>query len=230
MTRLRGALDSPSALLALIAVFVALVSLWTLGIQRVGTESSFGFQSPVCWLAVLGVLGAVMLPTLRAATLSLVMAELVLIAWYAWEIWLASTPAYSSHYQFVGTDLVTTAWYAAGAGLLFAAAAVARRYRKKDENVGPETWWLSAVPGFGLMRLDRTARGLLWAVLVASALWLATLASPIAPVFQTANGLTYLPDPLPTRAPTWILLAAAASFALLSVLDTIRARRRLPQP
>jgi hypothetical protein len=228
VTRLRGALDSPSALLALISIFVALVSLWTISIPRVGAESSFGFQSPVCWLAVLGVLGAVVLPNLRVATVSLLLAELVLIAWYAWEMWLATTPTYSSQYEFVGTDLVSTAWYASAVGLLFAAAAVARRYRNSDHDPGLETWWLAAVPGFGLLRLDGAARGLLWTVLVASALFLATLASPFAPVFQT--GITDLPDPLPTRAPTWILLGAAALFTLLSGLDTIRERRRLPQP
>ena len=230
MTRLRSALDSPSALLALIAVFIALVSLWTISIPKVGASSTFGFQSPMCWLAVLAVLGAVLVANLTLSTAFLLAAELVLVAWYAWDMWLATTSGYSSQYPFVGTDLVSTAWYAAAFGLLFAAAAVARRYREREDDGGAETWWLAAVPGFGLVRLDRTARGLLWTVLVASALCLATLDSPIAPLFQTVNGMADLPDPLPTRAPTWILLGAAALFAVMSVLDTIRVRRRLPHP
>jgi hypothetical protein len=230
VSRLRSALDSPSALFALISVLVALVSLWTIRIPKVGASSTFGFESPVCWLAVLAVVGAVLVANLRMSTVFLLAAELVLVAWYAWEMWLATTPTYSSQYEFVGTDLVSTAWYAAAAGLLFAAAAVARRYRASDDNGGAETWWLAAVPGFGLVRLDRTARGLLWTVLVASALVLATLDSPIAPLFQTVNGMADLPDPLPTRAPTWIFLGSAALLAVLSVLDTIRIKRRLPQP
>jgi hypothetical protein len=230
VSRLRTALDSPSALLALVSIFVALVSLWTITIPKVGATSTFGFQSPVCWLAVLAVAGAVLAANLKLSTAFLFAAELVLVAWYAWEMWLAATPTYSSQYDFVGTDLVSTAWYAAAVGLLFAAAAVARRYRQKDDNGGAETWWLAAVPGFGLVRLDRTARGLLWAVLVATALFLATLDSPIAPLFQTLNGMADLPDPLPTRAPTWILLGAAAAFAVLSFLDTVREKRRQPQP
>jgi hypothetical protein len=51
----------------------------------------------------------------------------------------------------------------------------------------------------------------------------------MAPLFQPLNGLPELPDPVPTRAPTWILIGAAALFALLSVADTIRMKRRLAQ-
>jgi hypothetical protein len=227
MTRLRSAVDSAGAVFALIAMFVALVSLWTIRVPRVAGESTFGFQSLVCWLAVLAVLGALLLRNLRLGTASLLAAEVVLVAWYGWEIWLATTPSYASQYDFVGTDLVGPAWYAAALGLLFAAAAVARRYRDSDLHLGPETWWLAAVPGTGLRRLDRTARGLLWASLVAAALWLASLDSPIAPLFQTVNGMQDLPDPLPTRAPTWALLGIAILLAVLSVVDTIRVRRRL---
>ncbi|MEA2627768.1 MAG: hypothetical protein QOJ10_228 [Chloroflexota bacterium] len=227
MTRLRSAVDSPGAVFALISMFVALVSLWTIKIARVPDDSSFGFQSLVCWLVVLAVLGALLLPNLKLEIASLLAAEVVLVAWYAWETWLATTTSYASQYNFVGTDLVGPAWYAAALGLLFAAAAVARRYRESDLHVGPETWWLAAVPGSGLRRLDRTTRGLMWASLVAAALWLASLDSPIAPLFQTVNGMQDLPDPLPTRAPTWILLGIAALSAVLSVVDTIRFRRRL---
>ena len=227
MTRLRTAIDSAGAVFALIAMFVALVSLWTIRIPRIPGDSTFGFQSLVCWVVVLAMLGALLLPDLRLGIASLLAAELVLVAWYAWEIWLATTPTYASQYDFVGTDMVGPAWYAAALGLLFTAAVVARRYRDSDLHFGPETWWLAAIPGSGLRRLDRTARGLLWASLVAAALWLASLDSPIAPLFQTVNGKQDLPDPLPTRAPTWILLGIAVLLAALSVVDTIRFRRRL---
>jgi hypothetical protein len=229
VTRLRSAVDSPAAVFALIAMFVALVSLWSITIPRVPSSSSFGFQSPVCWLVVLAVLGALLFRNLKLGIVSVLAAELVLVAWYGWEIWLATTPAYASQYTFVGTDLVGPAWYAAALGLLFAAAVVARRYRDSDLNAGAETWWLAAIPGFGLVRLDRMSRGLLWTVLVAAALWLASLDSPMAPLFQTVNGMQDLPDPLPTRAPTWILLGVAALSAGLSALDTIRMRLRLAQ-
>jgi hypothetical protein len=227
VSRLRSAVDSPAALFALIAMFVALVSLWTIKVPRVPSESSFGFQSVVCWLVVLAVLGTLLLRNLKLELAALLAAELVLVAWYAWETWLATTPDYASQYTFVGTDLVGPAWYAAALGLLFAAAVVAKRYRDSDLHAGPETWWLAAVPGYGLARIDRAARGLLWATLVAAALWLASLDSPMAPLFQTVQGMQNLPDPLPTRAPSWILLGIAALFGLLSVLDTIRMKRRL---
>ena len=223
-------IDSPPALFSLISAAVALVTLWTVGIPKVGATPSFGFQSPVCWLAVVLLLGAVFLPNLTLGTASLLGAELVLVSWYAWAIWLVTTPTYSSQYNFVGTDIVATAWYAAALGLLWAGAAVALRYREGDHPTRNETWWLALVPGCGLIRLDRTARGLLWMVLVASALLLASLDSPIAPLFLPLHGLADLPEPLPTRVPTWIFLGAAVLLAAMSVADTIRIRRRFAHP
>jgi hypothetical protein len=230
VTSLRSAFASPPALFALASIAIALVSLWTIGIPKVGATPTFGFQSPICWLVVLALLGALLLPNIALNTASLLAAELLLIAWYAWAIWLVTTPAYSSHYAFVGSDIVGPAWYAAASGLLFAAALVADRYRDSDQPARAETWFLAAVPGYGLHRLDKSMRGLMWTVLVATALLLASFDSPIAPLFQPANGLPDLPDPLPTRGPSWILLFAAAIFAALSVVDTIRAKRRLGQP
>jgi hypothetical protein len=46
VSRLRYALDSPSALFALISVFVALVSLWTITIPKVGSALSFANRLP----------------------------------------------------------------------------------------------------------------------------------------------------------------------------------------
>lgn len=65
--------------------------------------------------------------------------------------------------------------------------------------------------------------------LVTISLLVASLASPIAPLFQPINRLADLPPALPTRSATWAFLAAAAIFALLSFLDTLLAKRRLPQ-
>lgn len=229
VSRLRSALASPTALLAVASIAVALLSLWTISIPKVKESASFGFESPVCWLAVLALLGALLLPNLTLSTISLVAAELVLIGWYGWAMWLVTIPRFSSQYDFVGTDYVAPAWYAAGLGLLFAAAVVARRFRDHDDAGGAETWWLAAVPGYGLLRLGKIARGITWTVLVVTALVLASLASPIAPLFQPLNGIPELPSPLPTRAATWILLGTAVFFAVLSVADTILMRRRLSQ-
>jgi hypothetical protein len=229
VTRLRSALASPPSLFALASIAIALVSLWTISIPKAGATATFGFQSPICWLVVLALLGALLLPNLALNSASVLAAELLLIAWYAWTIWLVTTPTYSSQYAFVGTDIVGPAWYAAASGLLFAAALVADRYRDSDQPARAETWLLAAVPGYGLHRLGKSTRGLVWTVLVATTLVLASLDSPIAPLFQPLNGLPDLPDPLPTRGPSWILLVAAALLAALSVVDTIRAKRRLGQ-
>lgn len=231
VTRLRSALASPPALFALASIAIALVSLWTISIPKVGATSTFGFQSPICWLAVLALFGALLLlPNFALNTAAVLAAELLLVAWYAWAMWLVTTPTYSSQYAFVGTDIVGPAWYAAASGLLFAAALVADRYRESDQPARAETWLLAAVPGYGLHRLGKSTRGLIWTVLVATTLVLASLDSPIAPLFQPLNGLPDLPDPLPTRGPSWVLLVAAALLAALSFVDTIRAKRRLAQP
>src|ERR1700674_5622000 len=115
----------------------ALITLWTIGIPKVGATPSFGLQSPICWLVALALLGALLLPTPALNTASILVAEILLIAWYAWASYLVTTPAYSSQYNFVGTDIVGTSWYAAGLGVLWAAAVVALRYHDKDLPPGP---------------------------------------------------------------------------------------------
>ncbi len=207
----------------------ALVSVWTISIPQVGATSSFGFQSTVCWLALLLMLSAILVRGLPLSTGFLLAAEVTLVGWYGWSMWLATTPAYTSRYDFVGTDLVGPAWYAAGLGLLFTAAVVAGRFREAVDRPGAETWWLAAVPGYGLARLGRNPRGLTWTALLGAALLLASVASPISPLFQPLNGYDSLPEAVPTRGPTWILLGTAVLIAVLSVLDTVRVKRRLAQ-
>ena len=226
MTNMRSALASPSALLALASLVAALVTPWSIGIPQAHAVGTFGFQSAVCWLVVLLLLTAIAVRSTAISVACLVASDVVLLAWYGYAMWLVTTPTYSNLYPFVGTDVVGPAWYASGVALLATSAAVVRRIHDSDLPIGKEVWWLAAVPAFGLARLGRTARGFMWTALVVSALLLATLGSPIAPLFQPISGFPDLPSQLPTRAPTWILLAAAALFATLSVVDTIWLSRR----
>ena len=229
LSRLRPALASPAALCAIAFMLIALVTPWTINIPKVQENLTFGFETPLCWLALLALVGALLLPDLTSSAASVVAAELILIAWYAWATYLATTPIFSSQFNFVGTDIVGPSWYAIALGLLFAATVVARRFHDSDLPPSTGILWLAAIPGFGLVRIGKTARGLNWIVLVATSLLIASLASPIAPLFQPINGLADLPSALPTRSVTWIFLGAAALFAVLSFLDTLRAKRRVPQ-
>src|SRR6266702_5412276 len=122
-------------------------------------------------------------------------------------MWVVTTPAYSGlDFPFVGTDLVGPGWYAAGAGVLAAAARVARRYRDSDLHPAAEVWALSAIPGAGLLRVERQPRALFWSTLVVFLLLVASLASPMAPLFQPLSGFPDLPAAPPTRSGTWVPL------------------------
>lgn len=224
--RLRSPVASPLGLVTLACVVAALLTPWTVTVQRAHATATFGVQSPAAWLTVLAILGGVVIVRLDIALASLLAAETAVLAWYAWAMWIVSTPAYSGlNFPFVGTDLLGPGWYAAGAGLLAAAASLARRYGDSDLEPRREVWWLTAIPGQGLMRLDHTARALLWAGLVVFLLLIATLASPMAPLFQPLAGFPDLPAAPPTRGGTWVPLILAVVAEVLSVLDTLIQKR-----
>jgi len=226
---LRSPFVSPLALVALACVVAALLTPWTITIPRADATAAFGIQSPAAWVTVLAILGAVVLVRRELALASLLVATAAVLSWYVWAMLIVETPAYSSlDFPFVGTDLLGPGWYAASAGLLAAAASLARRYHESDDPPGKEVWILAAIPGFGLMRLGQSARGLLWAGLGVFFLLVATLASPMAPLFQPLQGFSDLPAAPPTRGGTWIPLILAVVAAILSVADTIWVARRRP--
>lgn len=228
MPKLQSPLASPLGVVVLAGAVAALLTPWTISIPGVGGGASFGVQTPLAWLEVLALVGAVTFVRLDLALLALLIADAVLIAWYGWAVWVVSTPSYSSlGFPFIGTDLVGPGWYAAGAGVLAAAGRVARRYRDSDLHPGAEVWALSGIPGAGLLRLDRQPRALFWGTLVVFLLLLATLGSPMAPLFQPLSGFSELPSSPPTRAGTWIPLVLAVVAAVMSIADTVWTSRRL---
>jgi len=226
--KLQSPLASPLGVVTLAGAVAALLTPWTITIPGISGGANFGVQTPGAWLEVIAVVGAVMLARLDLALIALLVADALLIAWYAWAVWVVTTPAYSSlGFPFVGTDLVGPGWYAAGAAVLAAAARVARRYRDSDLHPQREVWALSAIPGAGLLRLDRQPRALFWGTLVVFLLLVATLASPLAPLFQPLSGFEDLPSAPPTRAGTWVPLVLAVVAAIVSVADTLWTKRRL---
>lgn len=224
----RRAVDSPLGVLVVISAVVALVTPWAIRIPQAGLDTTFGFQSAVGWLAVLALMAALLATNLTLSLAAALAAEALLLGWFGWAAWVTTTSRFSGFdFPFMGIDLIGPGWYAAVVGLLAAGAFVARKFRDLEPRPGAETWLLALLPGIGLIRLDHTTRGTIYAVLVLSALFLASFDSPVAPLFQPIVGDFEAPSPPSTRALEWIFLTAAGALALLSFIDTARTKRKL---
>jgi hypothetical protein len=213
-----------------ISIFLALVSQWTIRIPQAGLDATFGFQILLCWLVVLATVTALLATNLALGLAAALAGEALLLAWFGWAIWVATTSRFAGigDFPFIGIDLVGPGWFWSALGLMAGGAAIANRYHDLERPPGVEAWLLSALPGIGLVRLGRTARGVTWALLTSLALFLASFDSPVAPLFQPIVGHFDPPPVPPTRGLDWILLAASAAIALASIIDTARVKARRP--
>jgi hypothetical protein len=226
----RRAFASPLGVVVLISLFLALISPWLVGISQVHTDVNFGFQNPICWLVILTLVASMLATNTTIRLASLLAAEAILVAWFAWVMWLATTSAYAGvDFSFVGIDLIGPGWFEAALGLFAVAALLARRLHADEIRLGADTWLLAAIPGMGLIRIGHTARGVVWVVLVSTAVFAASVASPIAPMFEPISGHFDLPANPPTRSPEWILLGTTLVLAAASVVDTVLVTRRRAQ-
>jgi len=223
---LRRAVASPLGVLTMICAFLALVSPWSVYIPKVQPDVSFGFQNPISWLAVLALFVA-LLTSKRSIRLAAVLAdEIVLLGWFGWAMWVVTTSRYvSANFPFIGIDLIGPGWFYAALGLFAIGAITGRQYLDRGVRPGREVALLSLIPGVGLLRLGRTTRGVLWALLVLAALFIASADSPIAPLFTPASGHYEMPSAPPTRALEWILLGIALILFAASMVDTFRVGR-----
>jgi hypothetical protein len=209
-------------------VIVSIASPWWISIPPAHLQETFGFQSPVCWL-VAAALFIALFAEVRAAVVALSVVELMLIAWFGWAMWVVTTPRFAQlGFPFVGTDLLGPGWYAAAVGLLVTATLVVRELEDRDVAVGWELWILAALPGFGLMRLGRWTRGLVWTALFSAALYFASTDSPDPAQFAEFGRTGNVPPALP-RGPEWVLLALAALLWAFSFAATAWERRRALQ-
>src|ERR1700674_3817852 len=218
---------STSALHLIVAlcVIASVASPWWVSVPPAHLPETFGFQSPATWLAVIALFGALFL-NLRVAVIALSVAEVVLIAWFGWAMWVATTSRFTSlGFPFIGTDLIGPGWYAAAIGLLVTAGAVVKELNDRDVPVGWDLWTLAAIPGYGLARLGEWSRGLTWTTLFSAALYFASTDSPDPELFAEYGRTANVPPPYP-REPEWILLVLAAVLFVLSVVVTVLRRRR----
>ena len=230
MTDPRRAFASPLGVVVVITLFLALISPWLVGISQVHTDVNFGFQNPTCWLVIITLVASMLATntTIRLATL--LATEALLVGWFVWVMWLATTPTYAGvDFSFVGIDLIGPGWFEAALGLFAAGAVLARRLHADEIPPKRDLWLLAALPGIGLIRIGRTARGVVWVVLVSTVVFAASVASPIAPIFEPISGHFDLPANPPTRSPEWILLGAALVLAAASLVDTLIVARRQTQ-
>lgn len=228
MIRPARTLGAPLPILAIVCAFLTLVSPWIIGIPQARADVNFGFENPVCWLILIAMAAALLATDLRAGVAAVVAGEALLLGWFGWVMWLAGSPQYTAlDFPFIGIDLIGPGWFEAALGLLAVGAAAARRYHQQELPPGAELWLLAALPGFGLVRLGRTERGVIWATLVAAAVFLASVDSPVAPLFQLIVGHFDLPPAPPTRVLEWIFLGAGVVIAAASVVDTALVKRRM---
>ncbi|TME37026.1 MAG: hypothetical protein E6I61_15625 [Chloroflexi bacterium] len=213
-------------LLVVVSAGASLLSPWSVTIQPAHLPQAFGYETPACWLVVAGLMAALVLD-LRAAVLALALAEAVLVGWFGWATWVVTTPRFTDlPFPFMATDLMGPSWYAAAIGLLLAAGAVVRELQRRSAPLREELWLLTAIPGFGLMRMGRWLEGTIWAGLFITAFYLASADSPTAIELADYGRTGNVPPPYP-RGAEWILLGLAALFWLASLGVTIWRRANL---
>jgi len=216
---------SAAGVIAVLAALASVLSPWSISIPPAHLAQSFGFQTPACWFALVALVGAAVLEA-RYAVVAAAVATAVVLAWLAWAMWLVTTPSFTNlPFSFVGTDVIGPGWYAAGIGLLASAGSVVKALIDRHAPVGFELWSLTAIPGYGLMRLHRWARGLAFAALVSGAFYFGSTDSPDAAQFADYGASNNVP-PSFSRDPAWVLLGVAAALWLLSIAATIIEKRR----
>lgn len=225
MIDLKRAVDSPLGFVVVICLLVTLITQWVIRIPQAGLDTAFGFQVPVAWLVVIVTAAGLVATNLAVRLAAVLVAEALLAGWFAWATWLASTSRFAGFdFPFMGIDLIAPGWFAAAIGVLATGATVAQKFRDGEPRAGIETWLLALIPGAGLIRLDHAARGAVYATLVWSAVFFASIASPVGPLFQPVSGDFEAPPPPPTRALEWVFLGAAVAIALASWADTARSK------
>jgi hypothetical protein len=159
----------------------------------------------------------------------LLLGESALLVWFGWAMWVVTSPPFARlPWPFVGIDVMGPGWYVGGLAVLIAGAALVAR-RMSYPSRGAEVWLFAAIPGYGVNRIGRWGRGLIWTILFASAVLLASYSSPDMSLFEQFRTYASLPPAPVTRLPTWILLGASILIATMSVADTARIQALRPE-
>lgn len=223
-------MDSPLRLLVVICAVLTLLTQWSIRIPQAGLDTAFGFQTPVGWLVVFALAVALLATNLTLSLSAVLAGEALLLGWFGWAAWVTTTSRFSGFdFPFMGIDLIGPGWFVAAIGVMAGGAIIARKYRDLEPRPGAAAWLLGLLPGLGLIRLDRTTRGTAYAVLVLSAVLMASIDSQVAPLFQPISSSFEAPPPPPTRALEWVFLGIAGALWLLSFIDTVRTKETVTE-
>ncbi|HEY0830892.1 MAG TPA: hypothetical protein VGE99_07090 [Candidatus Dormibacteraeota bacterium] len=203
-------------LLVVVSAVASLLSPWSISIPPAHLPQAFGYETPACWLMIAGLAAALVLDS-RPAVVAVALVEAVVAAWFAWAMWVVTTPRFTDlPFPFIAPDVIGSGWYAAALGLLFAAGALVRELRRRDARLREDLWLLTALPGFGLMRIRRWLEGGIWAGLFIGSVYLASTGSPTATEFADYGRSGNVPPAYP-RGAEWVLLGLAGVFWVVSI-------------
>jgi hypothetical protein len=209
-----------------ICLILSLITQWVIRIPQAGLDTAFGFQVPVVWLIVFAIAAALLATNLTVSLTAALAAEALLVGWFGWATWLATTSRFAGfEFPFMGIDLIAPGWFIAVIGLVAAGTRIAQRFRDLKPHPENEVWLLALLPGLGLVRLDHIARGAVYAVLVLTAVFLASMDSQVTPLFRPVAGAFEAPPRPPNRTLEWVFLSSAGAVAALSVIETARTYR-----
>jgi hypothetical protein len=204
-------------------LLTALLTPWSTAIPPVHWPQRFGWQTPLA-LVIVAALVVVRVHRLRRRrSPAILVAGGGLLAWFAWVSFQLLTPAFrNTGFPFLPIDLLGEGWSITLLAFVITVDGMAMEGAADDQPARPrEVWPFALVPGMGLVRMWYTARGRLWLVAAAFAVFLVQANGIDWAEFQYYGSLGSLPEPRP-RGAVLIPLALGVAIWLASLWDTRR--------
>src|SRR6202158_648717 len=204
-------------------LLTALLTPWSTAILPVHWPQRFGWQSPFALVVVAGLI-VVRIHRLRRYRLPAILtAGAGLLAWIAWGSAQLLTPVFANTgFPFLPIDLLGEGWSIALLAFVVTVDGLAIEAASEEEAARPkDVWPFAAVPGMGLVRMYYTARGRLWLVAAAFAVFMVQATGIDWAEFQYYGSLGSLPEPRP-RGAVLIPLTLGVLIWIASLWDTRR--------
>ena len=204
-------------------LLTALITPWSIAIPPVHWPQRFGWQSPFALVIIAGLI-VVRIHRLRRYRLAAILtAGAGLLAWIAWVSAQLLTPAFANTgFPFLPIDLLGEGWSIALLAFVVTVDGLAIEAASEEEAARPKgVWPFAAVPGMGLVRMYYTARGRLWLVAAAFAVFMVQATGIDWAEFQYYGSLGSLPEPRP-RGAVLIPLTLGVLIWIASLWDTRR--------
>jgi hypothetical protein len=205
----------------------ALFTPWRVEIALAGAAGILGWQSPLAWVAVLGLVPSLTRRLSRWEGTGLAITGIGLGAWLAWTTWLLFTAEFARlDFPFQPLDLIGIGWYLALAAWVVAVDGAAARRGWEVSGEGRPTSVLpwAVVPGAGLVRLARPALGRVYLAATALGVFLLRLTA-YTPAYFAYNANNHKLPNSPPRTDALVLAAVLGALWLASVAHTLMAAR-----